>query len=171
MPIRKREKTVKENYERLLHAQSERLEELRKENAELQNKISGYAAREKEITDALVFAKQKGEEYVSLVRVKYALECDRIRRYREKLEKYRSREELLKGYDDAFRELKEWQNDLEKALTGECGAELQDYLSEKERLSDEPQLRYGEIVDKETTDLLTADKISEEELKELLEQL
>lgn len=165
------EKFEKEAYERLLKTQSDRIEELRKENAELNAAVSSFHAREKEIADALTFAKQKGEEYVSLIRVKYALECDRIRKYREKLEKYRSREELIRGYDDAFRELRAWQDELENALIEGAGEEMRDYEREKERLKDEPQLRYGEIAEREKTNLMTAEKISEEELKELLEQL
>lgn len=163
--------TEKNAYERLIKTQSERIDELRKQNAELEKALSSYRSREKEIADALALAKQKGDEYVSLVRMKYAMECDRIGRYREKLEKYRSREELINAYDDAFRELREWQNDLEKSLTGEFGAEMHDYLSEKERLQDAPRLRYGEIIEKEKTDLMTADRITEDELRELLEQL
>lgn len=171
MKKKKSEQSEKNAYERLLKTQSDRIDELRKQNADLEQTLLAYRLREKEIADTLAFAKQKGEEYLSIIRMKYALECDRIDRFREKLDKYRSREELLKGYDDSFRELKAWQNDLEKALTDESGAELHVYREERERLGDDPQLRYGEIVQKEKTDLLTADRITEEELKELLEQL
>ena len=174
MKTKRRLKTVKsaETGEALLiKQQAERIEELREENRALEQSLETYRNREKEIVGTLEFAKKKSDEYVAMVRVRYALECDRLARFRTKLKAYRTKEELIKGYDDAYGQLKEWQNDLEQAIARDFGNPIRDYLGERKRLSDEPGLNYGAIIDNESVDLDNASQISEEELKELLEQL
>ena len=155
----------------LIKKQAERIEELRAENRNLEEALAEYRRREKEIVDALAFAKKQGDEYVSLVRVKYALECDRLKRFREKLRFFGSREELIKGYDNAFRELREWQNDLEKTIAEDFGEAMNDYLEERKRLGDEPNLNYASIATQSENPLADADEISDDDLKELLDQI
>ena len=66
----------------LIKQQSERIKELREEVRALEKTVESYRSREREITQTLDFARKKGEEYVSSIRIKYALECERIRRFR-----------------------------------------------------------------------------------------
>ncbi len=167
----KKDNGTKTDEAMLIKQQAERIEELREENRALELSLESYRNREKEIVATLEFAKKKGEEYVAMVRVKYALECDRLARFRTKLKAYRTKEELIKGYDDAYGQLKEWQNELEQAIAKDFGNPMKDYLGERKRLNDEPALNYGAIIGEGTTDLENATQISEEELKELLEQI
>lgn len=167
----KKDNGTKTDEAMLIKQQAERIDELREENRALELSLESYRNREKEIVATLEFAKKKGEEYVAMVRVKYALECDRLARFRTKLKAYRTKEELIKGYDDAYGQLKEWQNELEQAIAKDFGNPMRDYLGERKRLNDEPALNYGAIIGEGTTDLENATQISEEELKELLEQI
>lgn len=164
-------KKQKQEENLLIRQQAERIEELREENRNLEQSLESYRKREKEIVSTLEFAKKKSDEYVAMVRVKYALECDRISRFRAKLKAYRTKEELMRGYDEAYAELKEWQNELEQAIARDFGSPMRDYLGERKRLDDDPSLDYGAIIETERTDLENASQITESELKELLEQL
>jgi predicted RNase H-like nuclease (RuvC/YqgF family) len=155
----------------LIKKQCERIEELRSENSALTKSVEDYRKREKEIADTLDFARKKSEEYVAMARVKYALECERVKRFREKLEKFRSRDELIAGYDNAFSELRELQEEMERAIAEDLGGAMTDYLSERKRINDDPRLDYGAIIDSAETDLEASNKISEDDLKDLLEQL
>ena len=155
----------------LIKQQSERIKELREEVRALEKTVESYRSREREITQTLDFARKKGEEYVSSIRIKYALECERIRRFREKLEKYRNKDELIIAHENAFSELKKIQIDLEKTMADDLGCAINDYLTERNRLNDEPHLNYGAIVSDNESLLSDVDKISEEDLRELLEQI
>lgn len=169
---RKRKETAKRNEDKLLiEQQRERIEELREQNRELGGIVNEYRSREKEITDALEFAKKKSEEYVAIAKVKFALECERLNVFRTKLEKFRSKEELLRAYDDAYGEIREWRDDLEKSISGDYGSAMKDYVEEKERLKDDHSLDYGAIARSECSELNETNKISEEELRELLDQI
>lgn len=170
---RKKTKKIKENAaeKAFIEQQAARIEELREENRRLSEIISDYRAREKEIASALEFARKKGEEYVALAKVKYAFECDRITKFKTKLEKFRSKEELVRGYDNGYKELKEWRDELERAIAGDFGSAMRDYVDEKERLSDEHVPDYGAIADSVKSDLTKVSQITEYELKELLEQI
>lgn len=150
--------------------QADRLEELRAQNAKLQQELDEYKKRERQIEEALTFAKKAGDEYVALVKVKYALECERIERFRKNLERYRDKEQLLKAFDNDYEELRRLQTELEKSMNKGFGSVTDDYYEEKERLHDDNSVDYGDIIDG-NEDLLHADKISDEDLKELLEQL
>lgn len=155
----------------IIEQQSARIDELREENRELSKIVAEYRAREKEIASALEFARKKGEEYVALAKVKYALECDRITKFRTKLEKFRSKEELVRGYDNGYKEIREWRDELERAIAGEFGSAMRDYIDEKDRLDDEHTPDYGAIADSVRSDLTKVSQITESELRELLEQI
>ena len=45
-----------------------------------------------------------------------------------------TKEELMRGYDEAYAELKEWQSELEQAIARDFGSPMRDYLGERKRL-------------------------------------
>ena len=156
----------------LLKQQAERISELKSENETLNNALEKYREREREVVDAVEFARKKGDEYVTMIRIKYALECERIKRFKERLEKFRSREELLKCYDTAYGELNAWIDEMEKNMANDFGNAMSDYLSEKRRLKEEPSVEYASLIGSDGKDELTdLGKLSEEDLRDLLEQL
>lgn len=154
----------KPNGNEIVQKQAERIETLRAENDALRREINAYREKEEEIMKTLAFARKTGEEYVSLIKMQYAMESDRIERFRKNLQKYRNRDELLRAYDDSFRELKEMQEELERSAGKGLGSVLKDYFEERERLEERPSAP-------KKTDLSHADKISDDDLRDLLDQL
>ena len=154
----------------LIKKQSDRIRELREENQALTAKLDAYRDREHDLIQTLDFARKKSEEYLASVRLQYAVECDRIGKFREKLNKYRSKEELVRAYDTTYRELREWQADLEKSMLTDLGAPMSDYLAERERLGDASPLP-SQVPTPVRSDLYATDKITDEELEDLLDQI
>lgn len=156
----------------LLKQQAERIAELKAENETLNNVLEKYREREREVVDTVEFARKKGDEYVAMIKIKYALECERIKRFKERLEKFRSREELLKCYDTAYGELNVWIEDMEKTMANDFGNAMSDYLSEKRRLKEGPDVEYVSLLGNDGKENFTdLGKLSEEDLRDLLEQL
>ncbi len=160
-----------EGYTVLIKKQAERIEQLRIENDELRKKIEEYRQKEQEIADTLVFAKKRQEEYLTELRVRYALENERLRRFCEKMNSYRSREELLKAYDDSFASLQEARQELENIIENDLGQGANDYLSERKRLGDTSEIPFTTAENIVRSDLDKVTSLTEEELRELLEQL
>ena len=148
----------------LVKKQAERIAELKEEVNELTKKLEEYRRKETEIILNLEYARKKREEYVSMSKVQYALECERVEAFRKKLSKFRSKEELTSAYDNAYSELRKWQIEMERAMASDLGSPMQDYVDERERLDDDPSLNYESIMEE-------GDRISETELKDLLDQI
>lgn len=169
MKLKKNKKIVENANEVLIKQQNARIAELKEEVKKLESALTIYREKEKDIIATLDFARKKGEEYLNTIRVKYALECERVSSMRKKLEKFRSKEALIESYDNAYSELKKWQIDMENTISADLGAPMSDYLSERKRLDDEPSLNYDAIISSD--DYSNMDKISEEDLIDLLNQL
>ena len=155
----------------LIKRQAERIEELRKQNGELTAKLEEYRKSEKEITDAVLFAKAKQDEYLSDLRVRYALENERLRRFCEKMDCYKSREELLRAYDDSFSAVKKAREELDRVLKEDLGAGTADYLSERKRLGLKDEAPFITTESMVRSDLNKVSALTEEELQELLDQI
>lgn len=65
-------------------AQAGRIAALRAEVERLTAELNGYRAEEREIRDALNFAKARSEEYEKEARIRFALESERLAAYRDK---------------------------------------------------------------------------------------
>ena len=148
----------------LVKKQAERIAELKEEVNELTKKLEEYRRKETEIILNLEYARKKREEYVSMSKVQYALECERVEAFRKKHSNFRSKEELTSAYDNAYSELRKWQIEMERAMASDLGSPMQDYVEERERLDDDPSLNYESIMEE-------GDRISETELKDLLDQI
>ena len=155
----------------IIKQQAERISELKTEIDVLEKALEVYRKRERDVVDTVDFARKKGDEYVAMIKIKYALECERIRRFKERLEKFRTRDELIRCYDTAFGELNAWLDEMERTIANDFGSAMTDYISERKRLNTEPELDYTEITKRLKTDLSEAGQLSEEDLKDLLDQL
>lgn len=171
MILKRRKKQQLDPQGNLVKRQAERINELRRENDELTRELEEFRKREKEITDTVVFAKQRQEEYLSDLRVRYALENERLRRFCQTMDCYKSREELLHAYDDSFSAVKKAREELERVLKEDLGAGMSDYLSERERLSDDSKPAFITKENIVRSDLTKVSALTEEELQELLDQI
>ena len=140
--------------------QAERIEELRKENERLTSQLEEYRSREKEIADTVAFAKQKQEEYLADLRVRYALENERLKRFCRTMESYSTREELLRAYDESFTAVKKAREELNRVLQEDLGAGASDYFSERDRLGDESDLPFSTKEQIVRSDLSKVDSIT-----------
>ena len=166
--LRKKKTVEASGNDVLVKKQAERIEQLRKENAVLTAKLEEYRQKEREISDAVVFAKQKQDEFLTDLKVRYALENERLRRFCSTMECYKSREELLSAYDRSFSEVKKAREELTRILNEDLGAGASDYLAERRRLGEEVFPTKEKTVRR---DLSEVDSLTEEELQELLDQL
>ena len=151
-----------------LKEQASRIAELKQQNAILTQKLEEYEKREKEISDAIIATKRKCDELNAEIKVKYALECERLESFRKKWTDAAKYGYLQDGYERTDRVLKECQAELEKAFADDFG--ITDYLSERERLDDEPSLNY-EAIKTEGKKRQKIEELSERELEELLKQV
>lgn len=156
--------------------QAERIAELKKINADLTLALEEYRGREREIAETLAFANKKSAEILAESKVKYALECERLRAYRKKWIVAAHSGALKSSYEQTERVLRECQAELENALA--CDLGTADYAAERDRLDDEPKLNYEAIIAEESAGSCPAsrtakqiDELSDEELDELLTQL
>lgn len=156
----------------LIKEQAERINELREENANLLIALEGYRKKEKEISDLINYAKKQSEDIRNESKVKYALECERIKLYRQKWTKIlnsKNGESLPLNYEKTLSTLKDCQKEMEEMLANDLGENMQDYLSERNRLDDEPILDYQAIINQQSnTDIET---LTNEEIQDLLNQL
>lgn len=157
----------------LIKEQSERINELRQENNDLLIALEAYRKKEKEISDLLSFAKKQSEELRSEAKIKLALECERIKLYRNKWLAVASSKDgisLAQNLEKTLSTLKDCQKEMEEMLASDLGESMQIYLKERDRIDDEPILDYKSILtDKKTPDAI--DSLSGEEIEELLGQL
>ena len=161
-------KEKEQNYfSKFLKEQAERIAELKKQNAELTAKLDECAKREREISDAIVANKKKCDEIMTEVKVKYALECERLAAFRKKWTDAARYGYLKEGYEKTDRVLKECQAELERSFADDFG--ITDYLSERARLDDEPALNYQAL--KSEAKKKKIEELSERDLEELLKQI
>jgi len=102
-------------------------------------------------------------------KVKYALECERLKLYRAKWTKCVENDSLNKNLQRTLTTLRDCQLEMEAMLASDLGENFKAYLSERNRLSDEPSLDYQAIV--KPAKKADEDMLTDEELNELLEQL
>lgn len=158
----------------LIKEQADRIAELKKTNADLTLTLEEYRLREKEISDTLAYANKKSSEIISESKVKYALECERLKAFRKKWIIAAHSGALKGSYEQTERTLRECQSELENALASDLGT--LDYVAERERLDDEPNLNYGTIIEEESGQISEETKkqieeLSDDELEELLKQI
>ena len=156
-------KKIKENV--LTPTQSERIDVLKAEIHRLESRLAEYIAREREIEEVLIFAKERAEEYEKESRIRFILERERLSSYREK---WQSRLDNLKNADRLGEEILEC-NEFFKKLS----IELKEIVEGKKSNYDEP----GETYVRETKRLnelgvssQTETMLSEEDLNKLLLQ-
>ena len=171
MILKRRKKSEIDPKEVLIKKQADRIEELRKENGLLSVKLDEYGKREKEISETVLFAKARQDEYLSDLKIRYALENERLRRFCEKMDCYKSREELMRAYDDSFSAVKKAREELERILKEDLGAGTADYLSERRRLNDNDDIPFPTAESVVRSDLNKVSSLTEEELQELLDQI
>ncbi len=158
----------------LIREQADRIAELKRLNADLALALEDYRLREKAITDALNYAQQKSAEILAEAKVKYALECERIKAYRKKWIAAVKSGALQSSYEQTEKTLLACQKELETALASDLGTN--DYIAERERLDDDPSLNYEAIIDEENEKISPETKsqiedLSDEELEDLLRQI
>lgn len=158
----------------LIREQADRIAELKRLNSDLALALEEYRLREKAITDALNYAQQKSAEILAEAKVKYALECERLKAYRKKWISAVKNGAMKTSYELTEKTLLDCQKELETALASDLGTD--DYILERERLGDEPNLNYEAIIDEENAKISSETRsqiedLSEEELEDLLNQL
>lgn len=155
----------------LVSKQSKRIEELKVENEKLHKELEKYRALEKEISDTLSYAKKQAESIVSEAKIKYALECERIKVYRQKwtlAAQNNNKGRILDSFEKTFETLKQCQADMENMLACDLGDDMKSYIEERDRLNSEPCLNYKAIISQNENKL---EELNNNELEELLNQL
>lgn len=155
----------------LVNKQSRRIEELKQENEKIQVELEKYRAKEKEISDTLSYAKKQAENITSEAKIKYALECERIKVFRQKwtlLAPSNNKNRIQESYERTMETLKQCQLDMENMLANDLGEDMASYIEERNRLSMEPCLNYQAIVSENES---RSDHLNDNDLEELLRQL
>ena len=166
----KNQSDKEQNYfARFVKEQATRIAELKQQNAELTQKLDEYIKRERDIADAVIATKRQCDEMLTEIKVKYALECERLDAFRKKWTDAARYGYLKEGYERTERVLRDCQAELEKAFADDLG--ISDYLSERERLDDEPKLDYEAIKSDHPKEKRRIEELSEKELEELLRQI
>lgn len=162
----------------IMREQAKRIVELKKEVNDLSINLELYRSREVEITQILSFAKNKAEELVQESKIKYALECQRLKLYRDKWMRYikdkNKAGKLAEDIEKTNDVLKECQVLLEDMLYTDLGINQsvsESYLNERERIDDEPSLNYNTIIKETEANLYDNDLISDDELGKMLAKL
>ena len=163
-----------------MQEQAQRIVELKQEVNDLCIALENYRKRDSEITQVFAFAKQKAEELVEESRIKYALECERLRVYRNKWMRYindkNKRGELAQDIEKTNRLLKECQAELEDMLYTDLGINQSvsnSYVLERERIDGEPSLDYQQIIKKAKSfnNGIEDDILPDDELEKMLAKL
>ncbi len=171
---RKCELVAKNN--QTMKEQAMRIVELKKEVNDLSIELENYRKKEIEINQLLAFAKKQSEEIIREAKTKYALECQRLRVYRNKWMRYIKDKNrtgrLAEDIEKTNAILKECQTQLEDMLYTDLGINQSvsdSYIYERERIDDEPSLNYQSII-KEHIDSVE-EKLSSEELEQMMDKL
>ncbi len=176
----------------VMREQIMRIQELKRENADLLCRIEDYKKKEESIANAINFAQTETERLLKESRDRYALEAERLKSFRAKWVGYvgvvQKNGKLAEEFAESNRVLKECQVELEemiyKDLMGVNPIDeiKQDYLQERARIDAEPTLDYKQLLKKEQTkensEALTIDikpaaeeKMSDNELSQLMKQI
>lgn len=168
-----KKKTALSERDILIKNQAERIAELKKENAELLQNLESCRAKENEIADTLSFTKRKQEEILNEAKIKYALECERIKSFRKKWTDAAKEGILRANYALTEKTLRECQLEMEEALSMKIGDAGKSYVEERDRLDDDPGLNYSAFLPETSSEKFPGEieELSEKELGELLEQL
>lgn len=160
----------------IMKEQAMRIVELKKEVNDLSIELEEYKKKEVEINQLLAYAKKQSEDIIREAKTKYALECQRLRLYRNKWMRYiKDRNRAGKLAEDIERTntvLKECQTQLEDMLYTDLGINKNvsdSYIYERERIGDEPILNYHAIINEHINNI--EEKISNEELEKMMERL
>jgi hypothetical protein len=106
----------------ILKAQSERIEDLKRELNKLSHENKKLRDREEGVTDALSIAKQKARDYLEEAKIRFALECERLEGYRRQWTSYIK--DLSTAKDLGLEVI-----NTEKKLR-ECAEEMQGFINE-----------------------------------------
>jgi len=173
----------------VMREQVMRIQELKRENADLLARIEDYKKKEESIVGAINFAQKETERLLKESKDRYALEAERLKSFRAKWVGYvgvvQNNGKLAQEFEESNRVLKECQAELEemiyKDLMGSNPIDevKQDYLQERARIDAEPSLDYKQILKNERpAEALTIDikppneeKMSENELSQLIKQI
>ncbi len=156
-------KQIKENV--LTPTQSERIDVLKAEIHRLESRLAEYIAREREIEEVLIFAKERAEEYEKESRIRFILERERLSSYREK---WQRRLDNLNNADRLGEEILEC-NEFFKKLS----IELKEIVEGKKSNHDEPRetyVRETKRLNELGVSSQTETMLSEEDLNKLLLQ-
>lgn len=156
-------KKIKENV--LTPTQSERIDVLKAEIHRLESRLAEYIAREREIEEVLIFAKERAEEYEKESKIRFILERERLSSYREK---WQSRLDNLNNADRLGEEILEC-NEFFKKLS----IELKEIVEGKKSNYDEPRetyVRETKRLNELGVSSQTETMLSEEDLNKLLLQ-
>ncbi len=134
---------------------AERIAELKRMNADLTIVLEEYRKKERKITEALSYAEEKKAAVEKEIKVKYALECERLAAFRKKWVDAVRNGTLDRDYKRTERVLDE----CRAQLLAEFDEETADYYEETERLDEVNEKRRH------------IDELSENELEELLKQI
>ena len=157
----------------LISSQSKRIEELKKENEKLYQELEKYREQEREIFQTLSYAKKQAENIINEAKIKYALECERIKVYRQKwtlVASGNNKNKIIESFEKTYETLKQCQTEMENMLANDLGDNMKRYIEERDRLNVEPCLNYKAIISdskKEEED----HELNNKELEELLSQL
>ena len=132
----------------LIKEQAERIAELKKINADLTFALEEYRLKEKQIAETLDFARRKSSEIISESKVKYALECERLNLFRNKWISAVRAGRADADFARTEKILEECRAEMERAFDDDIG--IADYLAERDRLGDSPQLNYRAIIGQES---------------------
>ena len=172
--IRKSQFLLNAQIDTLSSEKTARINELKAENAKIMQELDAYRAREKEIAETLTFARKKSDEFIAEAKVKYALECERLKIYRKKWE-CASENGGENGISRSFKKtadiLRECQLELETMLASDLGEDFAAYLAERNRINGDPTLDYAAIAPTLSNADNFPDMLTEEEIEELLRQL
>ena len=183
----------------IMREQTQRIQELKRENADLINKLEDYRKKEESIISTINFAQSEAEKLRRDSRERYAIECERLKKFREKWVGYvsiaKKTGKLAEDFEESNRVLKECQVELEEMIYKDLmdGSPIdtakQDYLNERERIGAEPTLDYKKIIKEANQKLYESEdkpikielkraesdeskqKMSESELKALIKQI
>lgn len=189
--FRKRKEDERAGEAAVMREQAMRIQELKRENADLLVRLKEFREKEESITKAINFAQKEADRLLKESRDQYALECERLQNFRAKWVGYvgviRNNGKIAEELEESNKVLKECQVELEemiyKDLLGQNPIDevKQDYFEERARIDAEPSLNYRQILEQEqaqsekplTVEINKAkeEKMSNEELKQLLQQI
>ncbi|MGI6701036.1 MAG: DivIVA domain-containing protein [Christensenellales bacterium] len=135
--------------EEKMQEQRKRIDELKEENRILFDRIEEYKKAEKTVSEAIISATKKAGDILTAAKMRYALECERIKLMRLKWTQYvESASEKVRAIDESVNmqaylikmedELKEALNsDLNIKKTRTLNEAEEQFISENERLTGE----------------------------------